>query len=158
MATLIPALGACLPRMTHGEKRLAERLEQKLDADYLLWHNVPTLRDEAFAIADHLASAHEEGHAWGDMAVLCADRKTMDLCASALAQRKVPQRVRKKSGEYRPGADAIQVMTMKVGKGLEWPVVAVINDGKGSRELEEDRRLIYVSATQSNRLIFNFIK
>lgn len=31
MATLIPALGACLPRMTRGEKRLAERLEDKLD-------------------------------------------------------------------------------------------------------------------------------
>ena len=29
MATLIPALGACLPRMTSGEKRLAERLPQK---------------------------------------------------------------------------------------------------------------------------------
>ncbi len=41
MAILIPALGACLRRMTPGEKRLAELLEQKLDADYLLWHNVP---------------------------------------------------------------------------------------------------------------------
>ena len=34
MATLIPALGACVSRMTAGERRLAERLEQKLDADY----------------------------------------------------------------------------------------------------------------------------
>ena len=41
MATLIPALRACLPRMTNGEKRLAERLEQKLDDDYLLWYDVP---------------------------------------------------------------------------------------------------------------------
>ncbi len=41
MATLIPALGACLSRMTGGERRLAERLEQKLDADYLLWYDVP---------------------------------------------------------------------------------------------------------------------
>lgn len=37
----------------------------------------------------------------GDMAMLCADRKTMDLCASALALRKLRHRVRKKSGEYR---------------------------------------------------------
>lgn len=29
MATLIPALGACLPRMTPGEKRLAERREEQ---------------------------------------------------------------------------------------------------------------------------------
>ncbi len=41
MATLIPALGACVARMTSGEKRLAERLESKLDADYLLWYDVP---------------------------------------------------------------------------------------------------------------------
>ena len=27
--------------MTSGERRLAERLEQKLDADYLLWYDVP---------------------------------------------------------------------------------------------------------------------
>ena len=41
MAVLIPALGACVSRMTTGEHRLAERLEQKLDADYLLWYDVP---------------------------------------------------------------------------------------------------------------------
>ena len=41
MATLIPALGACTSRMTSGERRLAERLEHKLDDDYLLWYDVP---------------------------------------------------------------------------------------------------------------------
>jgi hypothetical protein len=41
MATLIPALGACVSRMTAGERRLAERLEGKLDADYSVWYDVP---------------------------------------------------------------------------------------------------------------------
>jgi hypothetical protein len=41
MATLIPALGSCTGRMTGGERRLAERLEHKLDDDYLLWYDVP---------------------------------------------------------------------------------------------------------------------
>ena len=41
MATLIPSLGSCVSRMTGGERRLAERLEAKLDADYLLWYDVP---------------------------------------------------------------------------------------------------------------------
>ena len=36
MATLIPALASCRARMTSGEQRLAERLEQKLEDDYLL--------------------------------------------------------------------------------------------------------------------------
>jgi len=41
MAKLIPARPTCLPRMTAGEKRVSERLEQKLDDDYLLWYDVP---------------------------------------------------------------------------------------------------------------------
>src|SRR5674476_1394320 len=41
MAILIPAIGTCASRMTSGAHRLAERLEQKLDSDYLLWYDVP---------------------------------------------------------------------------------------------------------------------
>jgi hypothetical protein len=40
MATLIPSIGTCVLRMTKGERRLAERLEAKLDDDYLLWDDV----------------------------------------------------------------------------------------------------------------------
>src|SRR3990167_9510644 len=115
---------------------------------------LPTLRDEAFAIADHLASAHKEGFAWGGMAVPCADWKTMDLCASALAQRKLPHRVRKKSGEYRPGVDAIQVMTMKVSKGLEFPVVALPGVGRMPAAGEDEKdaaRVFYVAATRATQ-------
>ena len=115
---------------------------------------LPTLRDEAFAIADRLASAHKEGFAWGDMAVLCADWKTMDLCAEALAQRKLPHRVRKKSGEYQPSADAIQVMTMKVSKGLEFPVVALPGVGHMPATGEDEKeaaRVFYVAATRATQ-------
>lgn len=41
MATLIPTRNSCLPRMTSGEKRVSERLEQKLEDDYLIWYDVP---------------------------------------------------------------------------------------------------------------------
>lgn len=40
MATLIPAIGGCVSRMTSGEKRFAYRLEAKLEADYLCWYDV----------------------------------------------------------------------------------------------------------------------
>lgn len=41
MATLIPALSSCVSRMTSGERRLAQRLEAKLEDDYLIWYDVP---------------------------------------------------------------------------------------------------------------------
>ncbi|WP_233195063.1 3'-5' exonuclease [Acidovorax sp. 62] len=88
----------------------------------------------------------------GDMAMLCADRKTMDLCANALAQRKLPYRVRKKSGEYRPGADPIQVMTMKVSKGLEFPFVALPGVGGMPADVQDKKeaaRVFYVAATRA---------
>jgi hypothetical protein len=95
------------------------------DGEAPLIIRLPTLRDEAFAIADHLANAHQEGFAWGDMAVLCADTKTRDLCAQALAQRKLPVENRLGPGDFDPTSNKIKVMTMKVSKGLEFPVVAL---------------------------------
>jgi hypothetical protein len=41
MATLIPAFGTCVSRVTSGERRFAERIEQKLDADFLAGYDVP---------------------------------------------------------------------------------------------------------------------
>ncbi|MBB5017926.1 hypothetical protein HNQ59_001211 [Chitinivorax tropicus] len=41
MATLIPALSVCPKRMNSGEKKVAEILESKLEADYWLWYDVP---------------------------------------------------------------------------------------------------------------------
>ena len=115
---------------------------------------LPSLRDEAFAIADHLSSAHKEGHAWGDMAILCADYETMYLCARSLAQRNLPHRVRERSGDYNPSANAIQIMTMKVSKGLEFPVVALPGVGhmpaKGEDEAEA-ARVFYVAATRATQ-------
>lgn len=41
MATLIPSYGACVGRMSPGERRFAQRLEAKLEDDYLCWYDVP---------------------------------------------------------------------------------------------------------------------
>ncbi|WP_294995031.1 3'-5' exonuclease [Sulfuritalea sp.] len=41
MATLIPSYGTCAGRMTPGERRFAQRLEAKLEGDYLCWYDVP---------------------------------------------------------------------------------------------------------------------
>jgi ATP-dependent exoDNAse (exonuclease V) beta subunit len=72
------------------------------------------------------------GNVRSDMAVLCADTKTRDLCARTLAQRKLPVENRLGSGDFDPTSNKIKVMTMKVSKGLEFPVVALPGVGHPS--------------------------
>lgn len=40
MATIVPSFSSCVGKMQAGERRLAERLEQKLESDYLIWYDV----------------------------------------------------------------------------------------------------------------------
>lgn len=40
MATLLPSYSSCSQQMTAGERRLAQRLEAKLEEDYWLWYDV----------------------------------------------------------------------------------------------------------------------
>ena len=115
---------------------------------------LPTLQAEAETIADHLAQAHQEGFAWGDMAVLCADTKTRDLCARTLAQRKLPVENRLGSGDFDPTSNKIKVMTMKVSKGLEFPVVALPGVGHmpaAGEDEKEAARVFYVAATRATQ-------
>ena len=78
----------------------------------------------------------------------------MDLCADALAQRKLPFNVRKRSGEFNPGANAIQVMTMRVSKGLEFPVAALPGVGHmptAGKYEKETARVFYVAAARATQ-------
>lgn len=114
---------------------------------------LPNLREEAFRIAELLKARHESGgYAWSDMAILCRDYRMMDLCSDALSKAKLPHQMRKSTGQYHPDKDTIKVMTMKVSKGLEFPVVAI--PGLGSmpavgEDEKEEARLFYVAATRA---------
>lgn len=92
--------------------------------------DAPSAREETVAIAQHLNQVHERGLAWGRMALLCADAASLNLCAHTLATLKLPYRVRKKPGDYQPGADCIQVMTIAASKGLEFDLVAIPGVGQ----------------------------
>ena len=62
--------------------------------------------------------------------------------------------VRKRSGHYNPGADAVQAMTMKVSKGLELPVVALPGVGHMAAPGEDEKeaaRVFYVAATRATQ-------
>ena len=85
----------------------------------------PTLLEESYNIADILAAAHRHGVAWSDMAILCRHPASQDDCAAALARRQLPHQVRRRPGDFDPGADAIHVMTLQASKGLEFGFVVL---------------------------------
>lgn len=124
------------------------------DGEAPLIIRLPTLDKEAAKVAELLSTAHREGHAWGDMAILCRHWSEMDLCADALTRRGLPHQVRKKTGQFDPSQDSIKVMTLHASKGLEFPVVAMVGVGhmpaKGEDEREE-ARLFYVGATRATQ-------
>jgi hypothetical protein len=124
------------------------------DGDAPIIIELPNLRAEANKVADLLNAAHQEGHAWGDMAVLCRHYSEMEECAQVLNYRKLPHQVRKSTGSFSPNDDTIKVLTMHASKGLEFPVVALLGVGqmpsKGENELDE-ARLFYVGATRATQ-------
>ena len=118
--------------------------------------DLPTLPERATRVAELLADQYAQGHAWGDMAVLCRHHSEMDVCSAVLARKGLPHRVRKRSGDYRPQEDAIQVMTMHASKGLEWPVVALVDEAVShdDEDAATQVRVLYVAATRANRLLY----
>jgi hypothetical protein len=115
---------------------------------------LPTASDEPAKIAEVLASAHEQGYPWGDMAVLCRKKAQLHEVGRVLKARKLPHEVRKTSDDFDPLADTIKVMSMHVSKGLEFPVVALCGVGQmpGPGEDEkEEARLFYVAATRATQ-------
>ena len=118
---------------------------------------LPSPREEYDRIAELMQASHQEGYAWGDMAILCRDYAAMDACSASLRRRHLPHHVRKGSGDFQPSADTIKVMTMRVSKGLEFPVVAVPGIGQmpsASEDETEAARVLYVAATRATSRLF----
>lgn len=118
---------------------------------------LPTLPERAAKIAELLADQHSQGNAWGEMAVLCRDWDSMDICSRALSRKGLPHQVRRRSGDFHPQDNTIKVMTMHASKGLEWPVVAVLTsepkDKMSQEDLEMESKLAYVAATRSTKVL-----
>ncbi len=96
----------------------------------------PTLREEVGQVAELLASAHREGHAWADMAILCRHHSEGHVR-------------RNSSSVFDTAHDSSKVMTLHASKGLEFPVVAPVGVGNMPAHGEDERdeaRLFYVGA------------
>ena len=68
------------------------------------------------------------------------------------APTQLPFNLRKRTGDYKPGADTIQIVNMKVSKGLELPVVALPGVGHmppAGEDEKEAARVFYVAATRA---------
>ena len=62
--------------------------------------------------------------------------------------------MRKRTGEYNLAADAIQVLTMKVSEGMEFPVVVLLGVGQMPAQGEAEQeavRMFYVGATRATQ-------
>lgn len=118
---------------------------------------LPTKRDEVRELPTLLRDAHAQGHAWGDMAVLCRRTELMQAVGNVLAHAKLPYQLRERPGDFQPLSDQVKVMTMHASKGLEFPVVVVPGVGTMAEEGDDPReeaRLFYVAATRAtHRLI-----
>lgn len=113
---------------------------------------LPSLQSEVHEIAERLSHAHQEGYAWGDMAIICRHYDLMERCAEALERKRLPYQVRRKSGSFNPKADTIKVMTMHVSKGLEFPLVALPGIGQLPTPGEDEQaeaQLFYVASTRA---------
>ncbi len=113
---------------------------------------LPSLQGEASKVAELLGAAHQEGHAWGDMAVICRRYDEMDECAHALSRARLPHQVRKGSGSFNPNDDTVKVLTMHASKGLEFAVVALVGAGRmpaAANDERDEARLFYVGATRA---------
>jgi len=133
---------------------LVQPLSCGRDGEAPLIIRLPALRDEANKIAELLNAAHDEGHAWSDMAVICRHYNEMEECAGALNRFKLPHQVRKGAGKFNPSADNIKVLTMHASKGLEFPVVALVGAGRmpaADADARDEARLFYVGATRATQ-------
>lgn len=118
---------------------------------------LPTLKDEAKQIAELFSSAHQEGRAWNEMAIICRRYSVMEECATALRKRRLPHQVRKGTRSFDPAADTIKIMTMHASKGLEFPVVALPGVGhmpEAGESEPDEARLFYVAATRATETLF----
>lgn len=79
----------------------------------------------------------------------------MDLCAQALAQRRLPFQLRQGSSNRLDLArDGVKVRTLRASRGWEFPVVALVGGGPMPAEGADEReavRLFYLGATRATQ-------
>ena len=116
--------------------------------------NLPSLGEQAQAIAAKLKQAHLSGTAWRDMAVLYRHYEP-DCKAVRAACRKLGVPVTwQKEVSFGAAQDTVKLMTFHASKGLEFPLVAIpdVNLEADAHSMDE-RRLLYVAMTRATQTL-----
>jgi hypothetical protein len=111
-----------------------------------------TFREEAFKLAELLSAAHQQGHAWGEMAIICRHGWMRDECAGVLQLRSLPHEAHSAAALAGPATDSIKLLTMQACKGLAFAVVALPGVGHmpgPDENAQEEARLFYIAATRA---------
>lgn len=115
---------------------------------------LPTLKDEAKYIVEQFKTAHMDGTAWKDMAILYRNWYPVGkLINDAFAAAGIPITDHKKI-EFGNKQDTVKLITYHSSKGLEFPLVAIpgvcIQTGDDIA-IEDEARLLYVAMTRATR-------
>ena len=113
--------------------------------------------EEARRVVAWLKAQHVVAGRWGDMAVLCPTRYSVDRLTVLLDQHKIPTAISftsedKKADSHRD--DVVHLMTFQSSKGLEFPYIAVINASfvyKAAENESEAIPALYVAFTRATR-------
>lgn len=115
---------------------------------------LPSLREEAEYIANHLKEAHKSGTPWSDMAVIYHDYASVGKEVLATLRRTGIPLTYYKDLTFAETEDTVKFLTMHSCKGLEFPLVAIPGVGRmgaDEKRKEEDARLLYVAMTRATR-------
>lgn len=108
---------------------------------------------EATTIAEWLMVRRKKGYRWSEMAVLVPEHWVAEKAMPVLAAANIPFDLAKaNNNRLNTGRDAVRVLSMHNGKGLEFPCVAVAGVGHlGNRNtsLDDEVRLLYVAVTRA---------
>jgi hypothetical protein len=115
---------------------------------------LPTLREEASYIIEQFKSAHRDGTAWKDMAILYRHWNPVGkVINDAFTKAGIPI-TGHKSIEFGDKQDTVKLITFHSSKGLEFPLVAIpgvsipTDDDKA---IEDEARLLYVAMTRATK-------
>lgn len=109
--------------------------------------NIYEEMDEAL---ERLTEYHEQGLAWHEMAILSRTHKMATLIEQQLQEHNIP--IHKEDMEH----DGIHVMTMEQSKGLEFPLVCIMEVGNRDvcvEPIEKEAQLLYVAMTRATHYL-----